>query len=651
MTRPKFFDLANDYLALRRGLGFDLEWPGRLLLEFAQYVDGIDHRGPLTTDLAVTWALATGSGTGSGPRRRLSVVRQFARHCAALHPGTEIPPHGLVGRRPRRRHPHIYSDAEIADLLMQARLLLPRSGLRPRAYVALFSLLVSAGLRLSEARRLVPDDVDLAHGVLTLRETKFRKSRLVPLHATAADALLRYAAERDARGTLPGAFFRTDHAAVLKHTTVEKTFSRIRQRLGWTAQGRAHRPRIHDLRHTFAVRRLLGWYQEGVDIDRKMLALSTYMGHAKVTDTYWYLSAVPELMAVTSRALRTLRTTRGSRGPIMTPPETSFPALLQAFFQRRLIAERGVSAHTIASYRDTFELLLHYLERHAGRTPCTLTLEDLDAPTVLAFLDHLEERRGNSPRTRNLRLTAIRSFWRYAAVRDPTSLPMAQRVLAIPTKRFDRPALDFLSRREVEALLDAPDHATWSGQRDAVLFAVLYNTGARVSEPPAYASPTCSLDRASALLLHGKGRKDRIVPLWTSTARQLRAWLRRVDRGADAPVFPNRAGVPYHAPASRTAWPSRSARPPSGVLPSPRPLDLAAYSAAHHGDAPAPIRRRHHRHRHVARSRGDHHHAPIHRGRPRHEGGRPQAPRGPDATQPIRFKANNKSLLAFLDAL
>jgi len=131
----------------------------------------------------------------------------------------------------------------------------------------------------------------------------------------------------------------------------------------------------------------------------------------------------------------------------MTPPEPSFPALLQAFFQRRLIAERGVSTHTIASYRDTFELFFHYLEIHTRRAPCTLTLEDLDAPTVLAFLDYLEDERGNSPRSRNLRLTAIRSFWRYAAVRDPTSLPLAQRVLAIPTKRFDRPALDFLSRQ------------------------------------------------------------------------------------------------------------------------------------------------------------------------------------------------------------
>jgi len=226
----------------------------------------------------------------------------------------------------------------------------------------------------------------------------------------------------------------------------------------------------------------------------------------------------------------------------MTPAAIGFPALLQDFFQRRLVAERGASAHTIASYRDTFELLLRYAEQRTGRTPSALTLDDLDAPTVLSFLDHLETERGNSPRTRNLRLTAIRSFMRHVSVRDPTSLPITQRVLAISTKRFDRPALGYLAREEVEALLEAPDRTTWSGQRDAVLFAVLYNTGARVSEVTGLSVGNVLLDRASALQLHGKGRKERIIPLWKSTAAQLRAWLVRVDRRPDAPVFPNHAG-------------------------------------------------------------------------------------------------------------
>lgn len=228
----------------------------------------------------------------------------------------------------------------------------------------------------------------------------------------------------------------------------------------------------------------------------------------------------------------------------MTRPCLDFPALLQDFFQRRLVAERGVSAHTIASYRDTFELLLRYAEQRTGRTPSALTLQDLDAPVILSFLDHLETERSCCPRTRNLRLTAVRSFMRYVSVRDPASLAVAQRVLAIAGKRFDRPILGFLSRDEVQALLDAPDRTTWSGQRDAALFAVLYNTGARVSEIIRLHVADVLIDRAHAVHLHGKGRKERVIPLWKSTVAQLRTWFERIDRRPEAPVFPNRAGKP-----------------------------------------------------------------------------------------------------------
>lgn len=226
----------------------------------------------------------------------------------------------------------------------------------------------------------------------------------------------------------------------------------------------------------------------------------------------------------------------------MTADTTDLPGLLQNFFQRRLVAERDVSAHTIASYRDTFALLLRYAAERTGRTPSALTLDDLDAPLILDFLDHLETERGNSARTRNLRLTAIRSFMRHASLCDPLCLPVAQRVLAISPKRFDRPALDFLTREEIDAVLDAPDCSTWTGHRDAVMFTVLYNTGARVSEAIGLTNADVLLDRASALQLHGKGRKQRIVPLWKSTAKQLRRWRERIDPDPAAAVFPNRRG-------------------------------------------------------------------------------------------------------------
>ena len=228
----------------------------------------------------------------------------------------------------------------------------------------------------------------------------------------------------------------------------------------------------------------------------------------------------------------------------MTPPTLSFPTLVHDFFQRRLVAERAVSAHTVASYRDAFTLFLRYVEQQTGRAASALTLPDLSAPVVLAFLDSLESGRHNSPRTRNLRLTAIRSFMRYASVRDPTSLPVAQRVLAIATKRVDHPILGFLSREEMQAVLDAPNRTTWSGHRDSAMFAVLYNTGARVSEITRVRVADLLVDRAAAIHLHGKGRKERVVPLWKSTAAQVRDWVARIDRSAQAPLFPNRAGRP-----------------------------------------------------------------------------------------------------------
>ena len=228
----------------------------------------------------------------------------------------------------------------------------------------------------------------------------------------------------------------------------------------------------------------------------------------------------------------------------MRPPQIGFPQLLQDFFLRRLVAQRGASARTVESYRDAFELLLGYLEQRTGKPPSALQLADLDAPAVLDFLDHLESERGNSVRTRNARLAAIHSFMRYAAVRDPASLPITARVLAIPAKRFDRPVLGYLTREQVAAILAAPDRGTWSGRRDAVLLTTAYNTGARVSELTALQVRDVLLDRQTAVHLHGKGRKQRVIPLWKNTATQLRAWLDKISPAPDAPVFPNRVGAP-----------------------------------------------------------------------------------------------------------
>ncbi len=302
MTAPGLVPLVEDYLAVRRRLGFQLDKPAALLAGFARYADQAGHQGPVTTDLALRWVLSSGSGR-EARAARLTAVRGFARYRAAFDPGTEIPPPGLLGGRAGRSQPHIYTDGEITALLGQASLLAPRRGLCPRTYVTLFSLLAATGLRLSEACRLQAGDVDLTGGVLTIRATKFRKARLVPLHPTATLALSRYASDRGGYRNIapPESFFRTERKPALTADTVGHTFSRLRQRLGWTAAGRARRPVIHDLRHTFAVRSLVRFCEDGTDVERKILALATYLGHAHVRHTYWYLTAVPELMAITSQ--------------------------------------------------------------------------------------------------------------------------------------------------------------------------------------------------------------------------------------------------------------------------------------------------------------------------------------------------------------
>lgn len=222
----------------------------------------------------------------------------------------------------------------------------------------------------------------------------------------------------------------------------------------------------------------------------------------------------------------------------------SFPTLLQDFFCQRLIAQRNASARTVASYRDSFRLLLRYAHSHLRKAPAALSLTDLNAPFILSFLDYLEKERGNSVRSRNARLSAVRSFLRYASFRDPEALTTIQSVLAIPTKRFDRPLLGFLTRDEIQAILLAPDQSTWSGQRDHIMLATFYNTGARVSEIIALRIMDVVLGRDASVHIRGKGRKARVTPLWRSTAKLLQTWSTHIRRAPDAPVFPNRDGAP-----------------------------------------------------------------------------------------------------------
>lgn len=298
MTRRRMVHLAKDYLAYRRNLGFQLRKKEPLLLQFATYVDRIGHRGPLTTELAVRWARLPAQASPLHWALRLEVVRGFARYLAIFDPDTEIPPPGLLGPAYRRVTPHIYSQEEVSALLAAACRLRPRHGLRPHTYATFFGLLACTGLRGCEARRLTQSDVAWEQNLLTIRATKFRKTRLVPLHPTTTQALRSYAQLRDRFHPLrpSDAFFVTRHGTPLSATVVQGTFEKLRDQLSWSARSGNRAPRIHDLRHTFACRRLLQWYKDGVAVDAIIDALSTYLGHADVTNTYWYLTGVPELL-------------------------------------------------------------------------------------------------------------------------------------------------------------------------------------------------------------------------------------------------------------------------------------------------------------------------------------------------------------------
>lgn len=218
--------------------------------------------------------------------------------------------------------------------------------------------------------------------------------------------------------------------------------------------------------------------------------------------------------------------------------------LIQDFFCQNLINQRNVSPQTIASYRDTFRLLLRYASERLKKRPAKMFLDDLDMSIVLGFLNHLESDRKNSIRTRNLRFAGIRSFMNYAAYRQPASLSNIQRVLSIPMKQFLRPVLGHLSRQEIEAVIQSSDLARWSGQRDRVMFTVFYNTGARVSEIIGLKIKDMQLGTKGVIHIRGKGRKERIVPLWKTTSALLKDWIKRIDISEDSPIFPNRSGKP-----------------------------------------------------------------------------------------------------------
>lgn len=292
---------AETYLAIRRSLGFKLTQTGRLLLDFVDYLDdlGVDT---VTVELAVAWATKPHNVDPSWWGQRLSVVRGFARHLQATEPATEVPAKGLLPYRSHRATPYLFSSADVARMMAAADELRPP--LRAATLKTLLGLLAVTGMRIGETFGLDRDDVDLPGGLITIRHAKFDKSRQLPLDPTTVEALVAYASSRDEHCPEPttSAFFVSTTGRRLRHNLIYPAFHRLAGEAGLHTRPSC-RPRPHDLRHSFAVNTLIAWYRDGDDVDARLPLLSTWLGHDDPANTYWYLSAAPELLALGSRRL------------------------------------------------------------------------------------------------------------------------------------------------------------------------------------------------------------------------------------------------------------------------------------------------------------------------------------------------------------
>ncbi len=294
----------EEYLSIRRKLGFKLQHAGKLLHDFVLFTEKEDASF-ITVELALRWATQPQNCQKAWTATRLSIVRGFARYQSAIDPRTEVPSQELMPYRYHRRPPYIYRTVEIKRLIKAAQQLHSPLGLRAATYSTIFGLLAVTGMRISEPINLNRKDVDLINGILTVYQSKFGKSRLVPIHPSTQKALQHYECLRSKIFPKPGteSFFISEQERRPTDWTVRRTFVQLSRQIGLRGPHDSHGPRLLDFRHSFATKTLLAWYRNGMSVDRHMSELSTYLGHAHVTDTYWYLSAVPELLQLAAMRL------------------------------------------------------------------------------------------------------------------------------------------------------------------------------------------------------------------------------------------------------------------------------------------------------------------------------------------------------------
>jgi integrase len=301
----------NEYLGVRRALGVQLRLSGRLLQRFVDFAEQA-HASYITTDLALRWATQPVHAQPAQWANRLGMVRRFALYCSATDPRTVVPPPDLLPFRQSRSSPYIYRDEEVTRLIHAAHQLPSTTGLRPHTFATLFGLYSVTGMRTNEPLHLDNDDVNLANGVLTIRGAKFGKQRYVPLHPSTQRVLQRYARRRDHVCPNPRSpsFFLSERGTRLTEWCVRWTFINLSQQIGLRQPGDSRGPRLLDFRHRLAVNTLIGWYRRGIDVETHLPELSTYLGHTHISDTYWYLTATPQLLR---QALRRVEEADGGR--------------------------------------------------------------------------------------------------------------------------------------------------------------------------------------------------------------------------------------------------------------------------------------------------------------------------------------------------
>jgi integrase len=295
--------LVESFLVCRRQAGYELRIDGEQLFRFAAFADQSGHVGPLTRELATGWATFQPRNDKLNrltAARRIEVLRGFARYHQQFEADTEIPPLRLFGKAHQRKVPHIYSDTEIHNLLNACTDLHPAGGLRGLSCRTIIGLLWATGMRISEVTGLTHGDIDLDAGLIEVQSAKFGKSRWVPIQSSVVSELKRYVQQRSLAflpASMGDAYFVSDYGKPMTTRSVRYAFGLLCKQLGLQARGDHKYPRLHDIRHTFITSTLQRWQEQGIDIDKNILALSTYVGHVKVTDTYWYVTATPTLMA------------------------------------------------------------------------------------------------------------------------------------------------------------------------------------------------------------------------------------------------------------------------------------------------------------------------------------------------------------------